>query len=371
MVESGLRLRAHQREPIPLEAELDCAPGEVLALTGPSGSGKTTLLRVIAGLTRPAQATIECAGETWLDTGTDTDVPARLRRVGFVFQSYALFPHMTALENVAAALDDGTVREHRARAAQWLERVHLKGLEARRPAELSGGQQQRVAMARALARDPKILLLDEPFSAVDRATRERLYHELAELRRELRMPVVLVTHDMDEAAMLSDRMCILHRGRTLQTAPSGLLRSRPASTQVARLLGMRNIYDCKVVAHRSEHTLIDWGGRMLEARLQPEFPVGSKAHFAVPASHVVLHRRDRPSRGEHENPFTGVVSECVELGENCALVVKVDGAPVSLSFPIPMHVARRNRIGIAEPVGVSLLADGLHLMPPDPDQRHA
>ena len=174
----GLLVRVRQSTPIPLDAELACPSGEVLALTGPSGGGKTTLLRLIAGLARAEDARIECGGEVWLDTGRAVNLPVRQRRVGFVFQNYALFPHMTALSNVEAALGDLSLVERRARAIELLERVHLAGLESRRPAELSGGQQQRVAVARALARDPKVLLLDEPFSAVDRATRERLYREL-------------------------------------------------------------------------------------------------------------------------------------------------------------------------------------------------
>jgi molybdate transport system ATP-binding protein len=366
MPEAGLRLRVRQQAPIALDAELECAAGEVLALTGPSGSGKTTLLRVIAGLVRAAEGEVSCGGEVWLDTRAGVSLPARARRVGFVFQSYALFPHMSALENVASALGEQPVHKRRARAAALLERVHLKGLESRRPAELSGGQQQRVAVARALARDPKVVLLDEPFSAVDRATRERLYQELAELRRELRIPVVLVTHDLDEAAMLSDRMCILHHGETLQTAPSDLLRSRPRNALVARLVGLRNLFHAGVVAHRPEHTLIEWEGKMLEARRQADFPAGSKACFAIPPSDIVLHRRERPSRGEHENPVAGMILDCVALGANTSVSLRVEGSAAILHFGVPTHVARRNHLAPGERASVSLLAQAIHLMPWEP-----
>ena len=369
MAEPSLSVRVRQGSPIAFDAELDCDAGEVLALTGPSGGGKTTLLRIIAGLARPADGTIACDGEIWLDTRAGREVPARERRVGFVLQSYGLFPHMTALENVAAGLGDRPAAERRSRAVALLERVHLKGLERRRPAELSGGQQQRVAVARALARDPKVLLLDEPFSAVDRATRERLYQELAQLRRELRMPVVLVTHDLDEAAMLSDRMCILHRGRTLQTARSDLLRTQPRNAEVARLVGLRNVFEGVVREHNPSHTLIDWAGRVLEARSQPQFAAGSRIFFAVPSSHIVLHRRDRPSRGEHENPVEGTVTDCIPLGENSTVTLQVRAAPAALQFSVPTHVARRNRVQPGEPAAVSLLADGLHLMPWEPTER--
>jgi molybdate transport system ATP-binding protein len=160
-----------------------------------------------------------------------------------VFQSYGLFPHMTALGNVTAAMGHVEAGRREARGRELLDLVNLGGLEARRPAELSGGQQQRVAVARALAREPKVLLLDEPFSAVDKATRQRLYREIAELRRTLDMPVVLVTHDLDEAIMLADRMAVLHRGRTLQTGTADEVTMRPVSPEVARLVDLRNLFE--------------------------------------------------------------------------------------------------------------------------------
>jgi molybdate transport system ATP-binding protein len=362
MPEQGLRVRARQRAPIPLEAEFDCAPGEILALTGPSGSGKTTLLRAVAGLVHPHNALIECGGELWVDTAAGRSQPARARRVGFVFQSYALFPHMTALGNVVAALGDAPERERRGRALALLERVHLGGLEQRRPAELSGGQQQRVAVARALARDPKVLLLDEPFSAVDRATRERLYHELAELRRELRMPIVLVTHDLDEAAMLADRLCILHHGVTLQSGPPQALRLRPRSALVARLVGVSNVFEGKILEHGPAQTRLAWTGGVLEARRQPEFAPGSEVRWAVPASHIVLHRRERASRGERENPVAGTILSCLALGENTSVGLKADAGGALLRFSVPTHVARRNGLAAGERATVSLLAEGVHVM---------
>jgi molybdate transport system ATP-binding protein len=160
---SSLKVSLKQRAPIPLAVELRCAPGELLALVGPSGSGKTTILRSIAGLVRPACGRVACAGITWFDSAAGTWVAPQARRAGFVFQDYALFPHLTALHNVMVALEafDRGSREARARALLGL--VHLEGLENRPPYTLSGGQQQRVALARALARDPLVLLLDEPF----------------------------------------------------------------------------------------------------------------------------------------------------------------------------------------------------------------
>lgn len=362
----GLEVELAQERPIPLRAKFRCDPGRVLALVGPSGSGKTTLLRAIAGLYRPEQGRVVCHGATWLDTANGIALPAQRRRVGFVFQNYALFPHLSAAANITAAMTHVPETQRADRARSLLRRVHLDGLQDRRPAELSGGQQQRVAVARALARDPAVLLLDEPFAAVDRVTRRKLYLELAEMRRELQMPVVLVTHDLDEAAMLADEMCILHRGATLQTGAPFKVMTRPASMLVARLVDLKNIFGARVTAHSAETalTMIEWEGVRLEAVHAPSFAVGSRVAWAIPADGVIVHRRDRPSRGEHENPLHGVIAEFVSLGAQAELTIHVNGkADMALHATLSTHVAARNRLAKGEPIGVSLLASAIHLMP--------
>jgi molybdate transport system ATP-binding protein len=235
---TGLTVKFIQDAPIALDVEFAVAPGEILALVGPSGSGKSTTLRAIAGLYAPSGGKVACQGSVWLDGEAGISVPPRERRVGMVFQSYALFPHLTAVENVVEALGDVPAGQRQTQARALLKRMHLDGLEDRRPAQLSGGQQQRVAVARALARRPDVLLLDEPFAAVDRVTRRRLRRELIELRRELSMPVILVTHDLDDVVRLADRMCVLNAGKILQTGTVEEVMARPASALVAELLDL-------------------------------------------------------------------------------------------------------------------------------------
>jgi len=234
----GLHVRFSRRHHSSRRRVLMQRRSELLAMVGPSGAGKSTTLRIIAGLYRPSEGTVTCNGSTWLDTKRGIDLPPHQRRVGLVFQNYALFPHMTALGNVAAAMGHRPASERVSRAHELLALVHLENLEQRRPADLSGGQQQRVAVARALAREPAVLLLDEPFSAVDRRTRRKLHIELAELRKAVRIPIVLVTHDIDEAAGLADRMCVIDRGETLQTARPADLLVAPASARVASALDL-------------------------------------------------------------------------------------------------------------------------------------
>ena len=200
-----LKIKVSQSMPMPIQMSLDCFSGELHALVGPSGSGKTTVLRTIAGLNNASTGFIECDGEIWflgdeIHGITKSLSPAK-RSCGFLFQQYALFPHLTALENVYIPLQNSGLSANKRKtiAMELLDRMGISELAKRMPNQLSGGQQQRVALARALARQPKILLLDEPFSAIDAPTRQSLYKTLADLRKDLNIPILLVTHDLREA----------------------------------------------------------------------------------------------------------------------------------------------------------------------------
>src|SRR4051794_7367624 len=211
--------------------EVEVAPGSCLAIAGPSGAGKTTLLRAIAGLA-PAQGTIACGGDIWLDSDRGIDLPAERRRVGFVFQDYALFPHMTATANVAFGARPN------ASADELLRRLGIDAAAAaRKPPSLSGGERQRVAVARALAREPAALLLDEPLAALDPRTRAKAARELKAILAGVAVPAVLVTHDFDEAAALGDEVAILDDRRIVQRGAASQLAAQPASAFVADLTG--------------------------------------------------------------------------------------------------------------------------------------
>ncbi len=362
----GFYAQLRQQYPIPLNAELRCDPGEVLALVGPSGSGKTTLLRCITGLYRPQQGKVSCSGTVWLDTAAGINLPPQRRRAGMLFQDYALFPHLTALENVRLALGGITAAQRSRRAIELLQRVHLQGLETRLPRTLSGGQQQRVALARALAREPQVLLLDEPFSAVDQVTRRKLRLEMAQLTKALNVPILLVTHDLDEACMLADRLCVLHNGNSLQVGKPHEVMRQPRDATVARLIDVRNLYEAEVVEQDPTREMIrlTWLGHNLEAPFTAEYPVGSKVCWCIPATDVLLHRRVQPSRGVRENPVKGSIKEMVTVGGVTNVLVALANHPqIILHMDLPPHVIGRNLIEVNDEIGVSLLKKGIHLMP--------
>jgi molybdate transport system ATP-binding protein len=211
-----------------LELALDVS--RTLALVGPSGAGKTSALRVVAGLVEPERGCVSLGGEYWLDTGRGLSLPPERRRVGLVFQDYALFPHLSVRGNVAYGAGGRPVDE-------LLERFRIGHLAAANPNELSGGERQRVALARALARDPAVLLLDEPLAALDAHTKAEVRHELAELLRELALPALLVTHDYEDAAALADEVGVIVDGRLRQLGPPAELVARPRDAFVASFTG--------------------------------------------------------------------------------------------------------------------------------------
>jgi len=364
----GLQCRLQQQGPIPLQAEFQVAPGELVALVGPSGSGKTTILRAIAGLYRPQQGLIRCHGKDWLDSARGLSLAPQQRRTGLVFQDYALFPHLNVLRNLTTALGHLPTAQRQPRARDLLQRVHLTGLDDRLPRMLSGGQQQRVALARALAREPAVLLLDEPFSAVDQVTRRKLQRELVLLRREIKIPMLLVTHDLDEAAMLADRMVVVHKGCTLQAAVPETLFTHPVSPLVARLLDLGNIFNGCIASDKNGQGgwQLCWHDLRLDIQTHPSLQAGAKVSWVIPPAHIVLHRRDRPSRGERENPVSGRIHELLLLGATAYIDMQVPAAAnAHLHFSIPSHVARRNGLESGCRITVSLLTEGIHMMHED------
>jgi len=242
---------------------------ETIALVGPSGAGKTSLLRAVAGLERPREGRITLGSDVWLDTAADIRLPAERRRVGYLPQDYGLFPHLTVAANVRFA-------GKRDRPDQ-LERLRVGHLAQARPGQLSGGERQRVALARALAREPRVLLLDEPFGALDAITRQQVRDELADELARLELPTLLVTHAFEDATALAERIGVIDSGRLVQLAtPVELLRS-PATAMVAALTGS-NVVEGVATPSTGGSTVRLSGGGELASSTSAEGPVAIAVH---------------------------------------------------------------------------------------------
>lgn len=356
-----LQVTLKHDNPTSLDVDLSCDNGQILALVGPSGAGKSTVLRCIAGLQTAKQGLVRCNGQTWFDSEANVNQTPQQRRVGMVFQNYALFPHLTVKENIRAAFDDKQ-KDQTQRVEQLLEQVNLGGLHQRFPHQLSGGQQQRVALARALARSPDVLLLDEPFSAVDKVTRRKLYLELNTLRRQLNMPIVLVTHDLDEAATLADTLCVIHQGQTLQHGSPNSVLYRPDNVTVARQVDVRNIQPAQLIDIDGQLKL-KWHQYVFTVNQLSDFTVSQPLFWTLSPSKILLHQRVRPSSGERENPVTGIIEDMITLRGITTVLFKVDNTEgVILQMDLPEHVAMRNNLKRDETIMVTLLADAIHLM---------
>jgi len=303
-----LSVRLRQPAPIPLDVDFSCGAGEVLAIFGPSGSGKTTILRSIAGLHQPIDGVVRSGGDTWTDTTTGAFAPPHQRAVGFVFQEYALFPHLSAAGNVMTALGHRPRAERRARAELLLAQVHLSAHADRRPAELSGGERQRVAVARALAREPAVLLMDEPFAAVDRDVRRRLQDEIDTIRRSIDVPVILVTHDFDDVVRLATHLLILGKGRGVGFGPLTDLTGRPDLQWVRNAVGLGYVFYALVLRTLAARGLVELGvGSATLLTSDRALTAGARVRVRIPAREVILAIRPPEGVSLH-NVLAGTVA---------------------------------------------------------------
>ena len=361
-LKSDLRLQIRQSSPILLSADLECAAGHLLALVGPSGSGKSTLLRMIAGLSRPQSGYIACDGQVWF--GANNHMTPQQRRTGYVPQHYGLFPHMSALENVKAGLHHLENNEQLKRAREWLARMHLDGLQQRKPSELSGGQRQRVALARALAGDPSILLLDEPFSAVDSSTREKLYSELAELKHQLRIPIIMVTHDLNEALLLADRMTLINHGHTLQSGVPRDIMAHPCNEAAAQLVGMRNLFDGEIIEHDAvqSSTRLRLGVHVLDSPYRPQLTPGTSVRWVIADNGVRFRAISRAESVNSRNRLEVMVSKLLILGDEVRLSMQIDSVNAPLLANIPLRLATELNLAAGQRTAVALRAEDIHIL---------
>jgi ABC-type Fe3+/spermidine/putrescine transport system ATPase subunit len=333
---------------------IEVKAGEFFTLIGPSGSGKSTLLRIIAGLLEPKQGRID------IDDTDVTQMPTQKRDIGFVFQNYALFPHLTVSENIEFGLKarktDDKLRAKR--LAEMIELTGLGNLADRYPAQLSGGQQQRVALGRALAQRPRVLLLDEPLGALDRALREDLGGEIRRIQRESQTTAIYVTHDQDEAFVLSDRIGLMRDGKVSQIGTPEELYRAPKDLFVAKFLGRTNLFPVDAVNHcASGITTARFGDAVITTRAC-EAGLATNAFCSVRPEQLVLSGDTVPEG--HNKITTAIVTESRFLGQRHSVQLAVNGmhcmADLDPGGPVP---------SVGDTVTLSVRAGASSLVPRD------
>ncbi len=294
--------------------------GEMFALVGASGCGKSTLLRMLAGFTTPS------SGRILIDGVDMTAVPPHQRPVNMMFQSYALFPHMTVEQNVGYGLRrlklEGSVRTQRIQDA--LDMVQLGALAKRKPHQLSGGQRQRVALARALIRRPKVLLLDEPLSALDKKLREQTQFELMNIQSQVGITFVFVTHDQDEAMALSTRIAVMNRGRVLQVGTPSEIYEFPESRFVADFVGTTNLFEGTVSGQRPGHLIVQSAEAGCELIVDELGRYGSGQRVWVALRPEKIRLSKQPLGGDRVNQIKGMVWELGYLGNRSTYRIKTE-----------------------------------------------
>ncbi len=301
---------------------LSIEQGEFLTLLGPSGCGKTTLLRMISGFEVPSE------GEIYINGINMENVPPQQRQVNTVFQSYALFPHMTVFENVAFGLKCAQIHKEEIteRVMSALSMVKLDNFARRKPAQLSGGQQQRVAIARAVVNKPLVLLLDEPLSSLDYRLRKNMQLELKQLQRELNIAFVFVTHDQEEALMLSDRVVVLDEGCIEQIGTPREVYESPVNLTVAKFIGEVNIFDTEIIAIKDDRLIVNIENSEHHYLNSDNYKVGQRIH-------IVLRPEDINVWGlkeidETTGMFSGMVTEVIYKGTTVDLMVQLESGKV-------------------------------------------
>jgi ABC-type Fe3+/spermidine/putrescine transport system ATPase subunit len=331
---------------------LDVAEGELVTLLGPSGCGKTTTLRMIAGLIEPT------TGQVLFDQQDVTAMPPNSRNIGFVFQAPALFPHMSVAENISFGLSvKGQSKSViAARVNEMLALVNLTGYGDRLPRQLSGGQQQRVALARVLATDPRVLLFDEPLSALDRNLRETLKYNILELQRRTGKTAIYVTHDQSEAFAISDRIAVMNQGRIEQLGTQTDIYLHPQSDFVAEFIGANNRLNGQVTNIEADTTLVQTEGLALNCPSRPGLQPGDRvAAYIRPENITVL---KNGSGDGYRNIVAGVVEQVIFEGSTAQLHIKV-GQPT-----LRVDVSGTERLQLLDHRGQVLLGfDEVTLIP--------
>ncbi len=338
-----------------LDAEFNCR-NEMIVLFGPTGAGKTLTLNCIAGLEHPDAGYISVNNTVYFDSKENINISPQKRKVGYLFQNCALFPHLTVEKNIMFGMCSGNnIKE----LEKMLNLFGIHGLEKRFPSQLSGGQRQRVALARALITQPKILLLDEPFSSLDYTTRVRLRRDLKKIRELIEIPIILITHNPVEAYTMADTLIVYRYGGIEQVGLPKEIFNKPRSEKVARLVGINNIFKGKICGVLEDEIVIQSREKIAASKV-PGLKIGEEVTWCIRSDQVMVLREDKPlGKAVEENIFSGRISEIIPKGMSYLLFINGD---FNLEIEMPVHAFERLCLEAGKTIKVSLKKSAIHII---------
>ena len=339
----------------------DSMDRELTVLFGPSGSGKSTILNMLAGIVKPDRGRAVLQGTTLYDSAKRIDFPLRARNIGYVFQDLALFPHLSVERNIAYGMPNGTPKESRVR--ELIAQFGLEGQERKFPAQLSGGQRQRVAIARTLAAEPSLLIMDEPLSALDEPTRERILWDISALKERFAIPTLYVTHNLREAYSLADRVVVIDRGKIIERGAREDILERPAHFRTAQCVGIENLFPCRVLNFADGEMKVQMGEKEISLQEDARFRPGERAYLGISPPDVRLSAtpENRP------NTLKAAVISIMERKNIMVVHVKIspDGprvvADIQKHFSPKQGLVSGSPVASGSPVYVSLTQNALFL----------
>jgi molybdate transport system ATP-binding protein len=341
---------------------------EVAVLFGSSGAGKSMTLQLIAGLMEPDAGFIRSNGSIFFDKISGINIPPQQRSFGYVFQDRVLFPHMTVRENIAYGLKGNSREERNTRVSDMIRLFRLEGLENKPPSEISGGQKQRVALARALIERPKALLLDEPFTALDSSLRFEMRKLLQEVRNKFDIPVVLVTHDFDDAYLLGNHILIYIDGRVEQVGERDDIFQKPRSRRVAQFLGLKNLFHVKITRkdERLHRLILEVDGLQFsmsaDSRRGP-VEVGMEVDLYVRPDEIMIIREGKPVKDSlRQNIFEGEIVDIVNKGRYHLVYFQTNERKIPFEISIPNYTLRNLDLSVGKLVKIALREESLWVM---------
>lgn len=310
---------------------------ELVVVFGPSGSGKTTLFKCISGITEPDDGNITVDGKVYYNKDKKINLPIQKRNLGYVFQKYTLFPHMNVRKNIECGLKGWEKEDREERIREMLSLLRIEELETRYPSQLSGGQNQRVALARALAPKPEILLLDEPFSALDMEIRTELAEKIKNFQNKIGIPLLFITHNLEEAFLLADKILVLHGGKAQQFGTPEEILLHPKNRNVAKLVGVSNIFDdayVKEYDEKSKGTVLKSGDMRIKIKSM-NFKAGEKVSWGIHPENITLLVHDSDSEDQNENIYSAHVNSIINKGPKKRITLKLVRHNKTLTAELP------------------------------------